>query len=285
MDRLISYNDKIVEAGSTSVTATNGGLLYGLGVFTNLRIYDFEPFAFTYHWERLAANAGRLGIKLPMDSSTAEGLLRALISANRRQEGRARVTLLGNSVGFWRPEGDRDSDLLIFSAPEPPRSIGDLAITISPYRLLSTSVLAGVKQTAMLEHLIAFEEARSRGFGEAVMLNERGEIVSGTAANIFWVEADEIFTPSPSTGCVPGITRRIVHEIASKWNLHVVEGSFPVARLLAAREAFLTSTTREISIVRSFDAKEYSLKAARIARLLERQFRQLVYPKAGQALK
>jgi branched-chain amino acid aminotransferase len=142
--------------------------------------------------------------------------------------------------------------------------------------VLSTALLAGVKQTAMLENLFAFEEARSRGFNEAILLNERGEIVSATAANIFWVQGDEIFTPSPATGCIAGVTRHFVRDLAIRWKLHLVEGSFPVQRLLDAREVFLTSTAREVSIVSSFDAKEYPGRQARIAKLISREFQKLI---------
>jgi len=151
-----------------------------------------------------------------------------------------------------------------------------LALTLSPCRVLSTASLAGVKQTSMLENLLALEEARSRGFNEAVMLNERGEIVSATAANIFWVQGDEVFTPSLSTGCVAGITRHFIHEITARWKLHLVEGSFSVQRLLDAREVFLTSTAREVTIVSSFDAMQYNNKQARIAKLISREFQKLV---------
>jgi branched-subunit amino acid aminotransferase/4-amino-4-deoxychorismate lyase len=271
MDPLIYHNGSIVDARSATVTATSAGLLYGMGVFTTLRIYDSEPFAFDYHWERLVAHAERLRISLAVDAAGARAAIKSLIASNRRKEGRVRMTVTRNAAGFWRVESESQSDLLIFSADSRAKS-GQLAITISPYRLLSNGVLAGVKQTAMLEHLIALEEARSRGFDEAVMLNERGEIVGATAANIFWVEGDEIFTPSTQTGCVPGVTRRIVHELAVKWNLHIVEGGFPVTRLLSAREVFLTSTQREIDVVQSFDAKEYPSKQARIAKLIGRQF-------------
>jgi branched-subunit amino acid aminotransferase/4-amino-4-deoxychorismate lyase len=142
--------------------------------------------------------------------------------------------------------------------------------------MLSTGLLDGVKQTAMLENLFALEEARSRGFNEAVLLNERGEILSTAAANIFWVQGDEVFTPSLGTGCVAGVTRQFIRLLTIRWKLHLVEGSFPIQRLLDAREVFLTSTAREVTIVSSFDSKEYSIKQARIAKLISREFQKLV---------
>jgi branched-chain amino acid aminotransferase/4-amino-4-deoxychorismate lyase len=164
----------------------------------------------------------------------------------------------------------------MFTSSEVFRASPNLAITISPYRVLSSGPLAGVKRTAMIENLLALEEGRSRGFDEAIMLNERGEVVCATAANVFWVQGDEVFTPSQATGCVGGITRRLVNEIATKFKLHVVEGSFTTQRLMEAREVFLTSTAREVAIVSSFDLKVYNRKEARIARLISREFQKVI---------
>ena len=276
MHRLIYHNDTILDATEAKIAPTLAGLLYGWGVFTTVRIYDGKPFALDRHWKRLALHAEKAHVTVPIDFKRARRTVETLIEANSVVDGRARVTLLKGDAGSWRIEPTSDAEFLIFTSEEPPRSQSDIALTLSPYRVLSTAVLAGVKQTAMLDNLLAFEEARSRGFNEAVLLNERGEIVSATAANIFWVQGDEVFTPSLATGCVAGVTRHFVHEIASRWKLHLVEGGFPIQRLLDAREVFLTSTSREVAIVSGFDAKEYSNRQARISKLISREFQKLV---------
>jgi branched-subunit amino acid aminotransferase/4-amino-4-deoxychorismate lyase len=277
MHRFIYHNDQIVDAAESRLSPTVAGLLYGWGVFTTLRIYEGKAFAFDRHWKRLMLHAERAHISPALDLKQARRAIDKLISENSVSQGRARLTLLRGDAGSWRVERGRESEFLIFTSSDAPRTQPDLALTLSPHRLLSTSLLAGVKQTAMLDNLFALEEARLRDFNEAVLLNERGEIVSATAANIFWVQGDEVFTPSLSTGCVSGVTRHFIHEIATRWKLHVVEGSFPVQRLLDAREVFLTSTAREVTIVSSFDAKQYSNKQARIAKLISREFQKLVH--------
>jgi branched-subunit amino acid aminotransferase/4-amino-4-deoxychorismate lyase len=275
MHRLIYHNDQLIDVAESRISPTSAGLLYGWGVFTNLRIYNGKAFAFDRHWNRLVAHAERARVPVALDVKKAKRALDRLIAANKVEQGRARITLLKGDTGSWRSEVARNSELLIFTSEEASTVRQDLTLTLSPYRLLSTAVLAGIKQTAMLENLFALEEARSRNFSEAVLLNERGEIVSATAANIFWVIGDEVFTPSISTGCVSGITRHFIHEIAVRWKLHIVEGSFPVQRLLVAREVFLTSTAREVSIVSSFDAKQYNNKQAKISKLISREFQNI----------
>lgn len=279
LDRLIYHNERIIDASEAKVAPTLAGLLYGWGVFTTLRIYDGSAFAFEHHWERILRHAEKSRVAVPLEGEQARLALDELIAANKVRQGRARLTILKGEAGSWRGVSEREADVLIFTAPQAARPKSNLAITISPYRLLSTSQLAGIKQTAMLENVFALEEARGRGYGDAVMLNERGEIVSTTAANVFWVQGDEVFTPSLATGCIAGVTRRLVQEIASRWQLHLVEGSFTVQRLHDAREVFLTSTARELAIVSSFDKTEYPLKEARIAKLLGREFQKLTNQK------
>ena len=174
-----------------------------------------------------------------------------------------------------QPYAYAESEVLIFTTSEAAQKPRAVNLTISPYRLLSSNPLAGVKRTAMLENLLAFDEARNRNFEEAVMLNERGEIVSATAANIFWVEGNELCTPSLGTGCIAGITRAFVLEIARRINIHAVEASFPLQRLLDANEVFLTSTTRGITSVKSYDFKAYDDKFASITRNIAHQFKKL----------
>jgi branched-subunit amino acid aminotransferase/4-amino-4-deoxychorismate lyase len=276
LDRLIYHNERIIEASEAHLAPTLAGLLYGWGVFTTLRVYGGKAFEFDRHWDRIEQHAEKARVAVPIEKEAARRALDELIAGNSTRQGRARLTILKGEAGSWRGVSARESEVLILTSSESPRIKRELAMTISPYRLLSTSQLAGVKQTAMLENLFALEEARARGFADAVMLNERGEVVAATAANLFWVQGDEIFTPSLATGCVAGVTRRLVQEIAARWQLHLVEGSFSVQRLHDAREVFVTSSAQEILIASSFDKTEYKLKEARIAGLISREYQKLI---------
>jgi branched-chain amino acid aminotransferase len=275
MDRLIYYNDRIVETGRAAVPATNAGLLYGWGVFTTVRVSEARVFAVDRHWERLARHAEQALIELPVDRDQLLKVLGDLIAANRVRDGRARITVLKGDAGPWSA-GERTAELLIFTSTDRLRAGVETAVTISPYRMTSHGPLAGIKRTAMLENLLALEEARSRGFSEALMVNERGEIVGAAAANIFWAEGADLYTPSPGTGCIAGITRGFVIEIARRLRLSVIEGGFPLQRLLDAAEVFLTSTARGITSVSSFDMKKYEPDKSWMSKAINREFQKLV---------
>ena len=259
-----------------SINPASAGLLYGWGVFTTLRIDSGRVFAFERYWQRLERHAEKAAISLPVSFDEAAVAMAELIAANDTLDGRARITVAKSGAGVWSVPSQTDSDFLIFTNSEQIRPIEDVAITVSPYRTLSHGPLAGVKRVAMLENLLALEEARSRDFAEAVMFNERGEILGATAANLFWTVGNQLYTPSLATGCVAGITRSCVLDIAHKLNLTVEEGSFPVQRLLDADEVFLTSTARGLVRVASFDVKEYNPATAWMGRLIAREFQKLI---------
>jgi branched-chain amino acid aminotransferase/4-amino-4-deoxychorismate lyase len=145
----------------------------------------------------------------------------------------------------------------ILLGPRAERSDAPLALTGSPYRVSTSSPVAGLKCTAYLEHLMALEEARGRGFGEALLLNERGEVVEATAANVFWIRDGELYTPALQTSCLAGVTRRLVLAAASRRRIRVVEGCFGLAAVREADEVFLTNSAWGVVPVGELDARMY----------------------------
>lgn len=97
---------------------------------------------------------------------------------------------------------------------------------------------------------MAFEEARARGFDEAVRLNERGEVTSACMANVFWLKDGKLYTPSLQTGCLPGTTREHILE-----NMECVEIGARIAELHSADDIFLTSAGIGVVQVAEFDGR------------------------------
>ena len=89
-------------------------------------------------------------------------------------------------------------------------------------------------------------EAQQAGFDEVVLLNERGEVAECTAANIFCARKGVVLTPPLSSGCLAGITRSVMLEIASSAGVPTEEQTVFVDDLYAADEVFITSTNRNL---------------------------------------
>jgi branched-chain amino acid aminotransferase len=110
----------------------------------------------------------------------------------------------------------------------------------------AASPLAGVKTISWLDSVWAAGEAQREGFDEVVLLNERNEVSECTAANIFALKGEKVVTPPLSSGCLEGVTRGILMEIASEAGTSVVEQTLRLDDLYGADEVFVTSTNRNV---------------------------------------
>lgn len=270
------HNDHLLSATKGHIEAS---LLYGRGVFTTLAIHHHQPFLWAEHWARLTEHAARLHLGMTdFEEASVRALLAQLIEANKVKEGRARLMLTAaTEQGVWKVKGlgARQTDLRIITGDAHPVSEDGLALTVSPYRINTLSPLVGIKSTNYLEHILAWEEARARDFDEAVMLNERGEVVSTTVANIFWVTDGTIHTPALSAGALAGTTRARVIELASELSLPLIEGIYDLSDLGDADEIFLTSAGQGVGIVTTFDFHRYTVPVGSVALRLREAFRQL----------
>jgi branched-subunit amino acid aminotransferase/4-amino-4-deoxychorismate lyase len=280
MHPVIYLNKTMVEATKARVAPVSSAMLYGRGVFTTLAIHNAKPFLWAKHWERLVAHAGKLAIELSgLTEKNVGDALRKLIAVNQVKHGRARVILLARSGrDVWKPKATsaRNTDLIIMTGEAHKKPSNGLSLAVSPYRVSTFSPTSGIKSLNYLDHVLAWEEAQARDFDEAVMLNERGEIVSGTLANIFWSTNGTVHTPALSTGAMAGITRESVIDIAAKHFIPVVEGVYEMADLTEADEIFLTSSGLGIAQVTTFDFRRYNVEQASLVGTLSGAFSKLI---------
>ncbi len=237
MHQFVFFNNRPIPDSECKISAISSSSLYGKGIFTTIAIKEKKAFLWEKHWRRLNENAKKIGIDL---SSFSEKFLAAalddLIKKNEIENARARINFFDeNSSKIWHFETESETSLLIMT-DDLRQTPKNLRLTVSPYFVNSTSPLAGVKSCNYLENIFALEEAKKRGFDEAVRLNERGEIVSACVANIFWRKNGRLFTPSLKTGCLAGTTRESVLE-----NEKGLETEENLETLKNADEIFLTS--------------------------------------------
>jgi aminodeoxychorismate lyase len=279
MHPVISLNKVMLEATKARVAPVSSAMLYGRGVFTTVAIYNGKPFLWPEHWRRLKDHAERLKVDTggTTERSVGEALTK-LVAVNQVQNGRARVILLARSGrDVWKPkkEDARKTDLLIMTSEAQKVSPAGMSLAVSPYRFNTFSPLVGIRSLNYLEQVLSWEEAQGRDFDEAVMLNERGEIVSATMANIFWIKDATLHTPALSTGAIAGITRSAVIELAGKQFIPVIEGVYELANLAEADEIFLTSASLGVAFINTFDFRQYSVTAGNICGRLSNALKDL----------
>jgi branched-subunit amino acid aminotransferase/4-amino-4-deoxychorismate lyase len=249
MHEFVSFNGELVSADAANISAASPAALYGKGVFTTLAINGGLPLLFEKHWRRLKNDASKLQIDLAdLSELTVERDLGSLIRANSLAHGKARITFFDRSAGTrWKATSASKTAVLIMTGDR--RIAGTaLRIGVSPYRVFSSSPLAGVKSCNYLENILAIDDAVRNGLDEAIRLNERGEITSACMANVFWTKNGRCFTPSLRTGCLPGTVREFVIE-----NIDCEEVAASAEALTDTDGIFLTSSGIGVAAASEFN--------------------------------
>ena len=147
-------------------------------------------------------------------------------------------------------------------------------VTVVPWPRNEQGALSGVKSTSYGENVIALAHARRQGSGEAIFANTAGRLCEGTGSNVFVVAGSRLLTPPLSSGCLPGITREILLEIAPQAGIKILEQPLTIKDLSSAEEVFITSTTREVAPVEAIGPNWKFPAPGRLTRALSKAFRE-----------
>src|SRR5208282_6886380 len=177
-----------------------------------------------------------------------------------------------NQVGFWQSdEKIPEVDLIIYTAPLP-QYHEPVRLAIREQGRHAASPLAGVKTTSWLQNVWAVAEAQKEGLDEVVLLNERGEVAECTSANIFVVKDGKVFTPPLNSGCLEGVTRGILFEIAPEAGISLVQQTLRPEDLYAADEVFISSTNRNVISVGEIAGHRIAAPSGPLAKRLNALF-------------
>ncbi|MEE1826097.1 aminotransferase class IV [Streptomyces sp. BE20] len=242
-------NGSLVDSADPALSVLDHGLTTGDGVFETLKAVDGRAFALTRHLDRLTRSARGLGLPDPDHDRVREACARVL-DANPVPLGRLRVTYTGGVAPLGSERGD-DAPTLVVSLGTAARRPDTTAVAVVPWRRNEHSAVAGLKTTSYAENVVALAAAHRARASEAILANTAGRLCEGTGSNVFVVLDGTLLTPQLSSGCLAGITRRLVIDWCG-----AQEAELPLDALQRAEEVFLTSTLRDVQAVTRVDGRE-----------------------------
>ncbi len=249
----------LVDPGAPVLAADDEGFTRGRAAFETMRVYDGRPFRLRQHLARLEASAERIGLDRP----DAEEVARLAALALERAELSDAVLRL-----YWTPGspgGEHRAIALVSTIPEwieAARERGQRLISLAQQRRSASWLLPATKSTSYAVSMAAEAEAKKRGVDDAVFVDTDGIVLEGPVTNIWWREGDSLVTPSLEVGILAGETRAALLELAAAEGLTVEQGVYPLTRLLAADEAFTSSSVREIMPLVEIDGHPFEIGPA-----------------------
>ena len=248
----VNIGGEIVDPGEAKISIFDRGFLYGDSVFETMRVYDSIPFAFTEHLERLYRSGERIGFELPWEMSFVRTQCLETVEAAKLDNAYVRLiaTRGGGTMGL-DPSLASDPQLIVLALSLPPLppelyQEGRSAALVGVRRNLKKAIDPQAKTGNYINSVMAQNEARQRGAGEAIMLDNEGRVAEGSSANVFALIDGTWCTPPLDVGILGGITRSTILRIMETANLEVDVRIIWPDELKKASEIFLCSSVREM---------------------------------------
>jgi branched-chain amino acid aminotransferase len=261
----VYVNGRITPATEAVVPVYDHGFVYGEGVYETLRTYNRVPFLYDRHVRRLRESARHIALDVPFDDGTLSDWIEETVAAAAKTDGAGASewyirVLLTRGVGelSYDITATPTPSLVIIVKPndEAPERIAREGIRISLVDVLRNhpgSVNPRIKSNNLLNNALAMQAAYRRGAEEGLMRNFRGELSECSQSNFFMVRGGAALTPKSAAGLLEGITRAFLFEVGEDVGVPVREAVLYPKDLETADEAFITSTTRELSPVTRID--------------------------------
>jgi branched-chain amino acid aminotransferase len=261
------YDGVLAKRETIAVDPFAHGLHYGAGVFEGIRAYATPRgpaiFRLRDHLERFARSAAVYSLNLPYDvtalcDATVDALVRnELDSAYIRP-----LAFFGERTISLAPRGCPTHVLLAYRAFGNYFGAGQEAgirVTISPWRKFSSQAMPSTVKACghYANSVLAMTDAVNRGFDEAILLNDRGEVAEGTGENVFVVKNGTLHTNDEAADILLGVTRASVLQLAADRGIPVSVGKLTVDDLATADEVFFTGTAAEVTPLRCIDERTY----------------------------
>ncbi|WP_164851288.1 aminotransferase class IV [Larkinella soli] len=272
---LVVLNGDIVPESAVQLSLNDRAVQYGDGLFETIRYERGQVWFWPDHFDRLTRGMKALSLTPPLRFE-AEPLHRQIINIlkfNNLTENTARIKLQvwRRPGGLYTPATD---EAFFFISPRtgPPFAVTekDSVEVFDAYRLFRSPVSA-YKTINSLPYVLAGIAKRERKADDMILLDTQGHLAECIASNLFWVQGDTLFTPSPDTGCIEGVLRRQLLRLAPRHGLTVREGLF-LPEVLGAADAVFCSNSAGIQWLRRVGGSEMGRRTER----LEPVFRELL---------
>lgn len=249
------FDGRIGPQDQLSAPLTTHAMHYGTAVFEGIRSYATPDGAAVFrlpeHLERMRKGAEAFGAKF--DITEAAAAVIAVLQANRHRDAYIRPLLWYGTGSLGLDVAPLSRHLMVASMPWKPH-LGDkpVRLTVSPFRRNRAEALPPLKLSgAYVNSILAKREAGSRGYDDALFVDDANFVVECTGVNVFLVKGGKVVAVE-HPDALPGITRDTIVELAGATSRPV-----PLEELLDADEVFLTGTSAEVMPVAALDRKDY----------------------------
>jgi 4-amino-4-deoxychorismate lyase len=237
------------------IDVTDRGLSYADGLFETIAIRSGQARFLGFHLDRLLNGCSRLRIAVPGRTSL-ESDLAAAAGGVRHGVLKVIVTRGPGPRGYSLPV--KPVTTVAWGTVESP-VLPSLPIEIRWCETMTSvnPATAGLKSLGRLDQVLARAEWSQPGVAEGLMTTTDGNLIGGTASNVFLVAGPRLLTPGVHRAGIAGVMRRVVLETAKNAGIAIVEGQIAPSEVGNAAEVFVTNALTGIRPVRRLGAQSW----------------------------
>lgn len=266
--RLINFNGSVCAEGELLFPVSERILRYGDGLFESMRAFNGKIMWLAEHYNRLYSGARLL--QLPLEDALSfehfSEQAHYLLASNAYKNARLRFCVYRKGDGFYAPEKNTTGYFIeATESSEPQYSFNESGMKLGVYtgQFKSCNSLSNYKTNNALLYVLAGLYKNEQQLDECLILNQKGCVAEVISANIFTVKKGEMYTPAANQGCIMGIMRKKIIELAHQQSIEVNECFLTLDDLLGADEIFLTNASRGIQWVDNLLDKHYEQSLSR----------------------
>jgi D-alanine transaminase len=256
MSRIAYVSGRYCRHAEAMIHIEDRGYQFSDGVYEVIAIHRGHLVDERLHLDRLTRSLGELRIATPLSDGVLRHVLGRVIRLNKVANGAVYLQIT-------RGVAPRNHAFPIFVRPQLVVTV-QRAKPIEPKLLIDgVSVISvpdqrwarrDIKSVSLLANVLGKQAAREAGAYEAWQIDADGFVTEGTSSNAWIVTQDNVLmTRAADHRILNGVTRLVVLDLAREAGLEFRERPFTVADAMAAREAFLTSTTSLVLPVTRLD--------------------------------
>jgi len=262
-DGVIWFDGEMVDWREARIHVLTHTLHYGMGVFEGLRAYKAEKgtaiFRLDAHTDRLFESAKIMNMAIPFDKDTLNQAQLAAVRDNNLESAYVRPMCFYGSEGMGLRADNLKVHVMV-AAWEWGAYLGQEALQ-NGIRIRKSTFVKNDSHPSMylakangnyINSMLALDEALSKGYDEALLLDSKGNVAEGSGENIFMVKDGVLYTPT-LVASLNGITRNTIITLAKEQGYEVVETTMKIEQLYDADEVFFTGSAAEVTPIREID--------------------------------
>ncbi len=251
MSTLVLIDNELMPLAQAKVGVNDRSFLFGDSVYEVIATRKGHPYFSADHFERLRQSAAGIYMEIPWDNAWFEQRIRQGLDVLQLDSAYLRIMVSRGAgeidIALASVKTGPQAVFIFKPAPDYSGRFVEEGFKLAVPTTRRSSVLSlnpAFKTGNYLNNILCLEEARRLGADDALILGLDGSVTELSTSNFFLVKDGELWTSPLDVGILDGITRRYLIQIAKNLGIPCHCERFPLAAVLQADEAFVSSSVK-----------------------------------------